>query len=199
VTRVIRFNAFDMNCVAHQSPGLWRHPEDQSWRYKDLGYWTELAKLLERGRFDGLFIADVLGTDDVYGASDEAAIRQAAQIPVNDPLLLVSAMASVTDNLGFGITTGTGFEHPYPFARRMSTRWSPAKPESRRTRSTPSTCPTEILRARWCSCPAGWCRSGTLWPRRADRQRRLERDPVGCRGIPVCRPRRPGVGGARHR
>lgn len=121
VTRVIRFNAFDMNCVAHQSPGLWKHPDDQSWRYKDLEYWTELAKLLERGRFDGLFIADVLGTYDVYGADDEAAIRQAAQIPVNDPMLLVSAMALVTQHLGFGITTGTGFEHPYPFARRMST------------------------------------------------------------------------------
>lgn len=121
VTRKIRFNAFDMNCVAHQSPGLWKHPDDQSWRYKDLEYWTELAKLLERGRFDGLFIADVLGTYDVYGASDEAAIRQAAQIPVNDPLLLVSAMALVTEHLGFGITTGTGFEHPYPFARRIST------------------------------------------------------------------------------
>ncbi|MGC7376702.1 5,10-methylene tetrahydromethanopterin reductase, partial [Mycobacteroides abscessus subsp. abscessus] len=90
MTRVIRFNAFDMNCVAHQSPGLWRHPEDQSWRYKDLTYWTELAKLLERGRFDGLFIADVLGTYDVYGGSDEAAIRHAAQVPVNDPMLLVS-------------------------------------------------------------------------------------------------------------
>ncbi len=94
MTRVIRLNAFDMNCVAHQSPGLWRHPQDQSWRYKDLAYWTELAKLLERGRFDGLFIADVLGTYDVYGGSDEAAIRQAAQIPVGDPLLLVSAMAA---------------------------------------------------------------------------------------------------------
>jgi hypothetical protein len=35
--RQIRFNAFDMNCVAHQSAGLWRHPEDQAWRYKDLG------------------------------------------------------------------------------------------------------------------------------------------------------------------
>jgi FMN-dependent oxidoreductase (nitrilotriacetate monooxygenase family) len=121
VTRSIRFNAFDMNCVAHQSPGLWRHPQDQSSRYKDLSYWADLAKLLERGRFDGLFIADVLGTYDVYGASDEAAIRQAAQVPVNDPLLLVSAMALVTEHLGFGITTGTGFEHPYPFARRVST------------------------------------------------------------------------------
>ncbi|MGJ8721973.1 MAG: LLM class flavin-dependent oxidoreductase, partial [Salinibacterium amurskyense] len=38
-----------------------------------------------------------------------------------DPLLLVSAMAHVTENLGFGITAGTAYEHPYPFARRMST------------------------------------------------------------------------------
>jgi len=110
-----------MNCVAHQSPGLWRHPQDRSSQYKDLSYWADLARLLERGRFDGLFIADVLGTYDVYGASDEAAIRQAAQVPVNDPLMLVSAMALVTEHLGFGITTGTGFEHPYPFARRVST------------------------------------------------------------------------------
>ncbi|MGO4533454.1 LLM class flavin-dependent oxidoreductase [Leifsonia sp. 2MCAF36] len=121
MTRQIRFNAFDMNCVAHQSSGLWRHPDDQSWRYKDLTYWTELAKLLERGTFDGIFIADVLGTYDVYGGNNEAAIRHGAQVPVNDPLLLVSAMALVTDNLGFGITAGTAYEHPYPFARRMST------------------------------------------------------------------------------
>lgn len=40
---------------------------------------------------------------------------------MNDPVLLVSAMAHVTDNLGFGITAGTAYEHPYPFARRMST------------------------------------------------------------------------------
>jgi FMN-dependent oxidoreductase (nitrilotriacetate monooxygenase family) len=119
--RHIRFNAFDMNCVAHQSPGLWRHPDDQSHRYTDLSYWTELAKLLERGKFDGLFIADVLGTYDVYGGSNEAALRNGAQVPVSDPLLLVSAMAAVTENLGFGITAGTAYEHPYPFARRLST------------------------------------------------------------------------------
>ncbi|MGU3291686.1 LLM class flavin-dependent oxidoreductase [Williamsia sp. M5A3_1d] len=121
VPRPIRFNAFDMNCVAHQSPGLWRHPQDRSWDYNTLDYWVELAKLLETGGFDGLFIADVLGTYDVYAGTDEAAIRQGAQTPVNDPLLLVSAMAYATEHLGFGITTGTGFEHPVPFARRMST------------------------------------------------------------------------------
>ena len=81
MTRQIRFNAFDMNCVAHQSPGLWRHPEDQSHRYKELGYWTDLAKLLERGTFDGIFIADVLGIYDSYNGTGDAAIRHAAQVP----------------------------------------------------------------------------------------------------------------------
>ena len=119
--RQIRFNAFDMNCVAHQSSGLWRHPRDRSRHYNDLSYWTDLAQLLERGNFDGIFIADVLGTYDVYGGTNEAALRTASQVPVNDPILLVSAMAAVTEHLGFGITAGTAYEHPYPFARRMST------------------------------------------------------------------------------
>lgn len=119
--RQIRFNAFDMNCVAHQSSGLWRHPDDRSATYNTLEYWTELAKLLEQGTFDGIFIADVLGTYDVFGSSNEAAIRNGAQVPVNDPLLLVSAMALVTEHLGFGITAGTAYEHPYPFARRLTT------------------------------------------------------------------------------
>ncbi len=119
--RQIRFNAFDMNCVAHQSSGMWRHPDDRSDTYKDIEYWTNLAQLLERGTFDGIFIADVLGTYDVYGGTNEAAIRNGAQVPVNDPVLLVSAMAAVTKNLGFGVTAGTAYEHPYPFARRMTT------------------------------------------------------------------------------
>jgi len=119
--RHVRLNAFDMNCVVHQSPGLWRHPQDQAWRYKELGYWTDLAKTLEKGLFDGLFIADVLGTYDVYGSTNSVPLSAGAQVPVNDPFLLVSAMASVTEHLGFGVTAGTAYEHPYPFARRLAT------------------------------------------------------------------------------
>ncbi|MBV8045892.1 MAG: LLM class flavin-dependent oxidoreductase [Paludibacterium sp.] len=117
----IRLNAFTINSPGHLSPGLWRHPEDQSHRYTDLRYWTDLATTLERGKIDGLFIADVLGVYDVYGRSPETALRQAAQVPINDPLQLVSAMAAVTQHLGFGITASVSFEHPYPFARRLST------------------------------------------------------------------------------
>ncbi len=121
MSREIRLNAFDMNCVGHQSPGLWAHPRDRSWQYKDLEYWTDLAKILERGKFDGLFIADVLGIYDVYNGNGDAAIRQATQVPVNDPLSLIAPMALVTEHLGFGLTASLSFEHPYPFARRLST------------------------------------------------------------------------------
>ncbi|HEX4616762.1 MAG TPA: hypothetical protein VH230_12700, partial [Stellaceae bacterium] len=65
----IRLNAFDMNCVAHQSPGLWAHPRDHADRYSTLDYWVALARILERGKFDALFLADVLGIYDVYRGS----------------------------------------------------------------------------------------------------------------------------------
>ncbi|HIE0668920.1 TPA: LLM class flavin-dependent oxidoreductase [Acinetobacter nosocomialis] len=121
MTKRISFNAFEMNCIAHQSPGLWRHPQDRSVEYKDLEYWTDLAQILERGFFDGIFIADVLGIYDVYHHSAEHALTGAVQVPVNDPLQIVPAMAAVTKHLGFGVTTSISFEHPYPFARRIST------------------------------------------------------------------------------
>lgn len=119
--RRIHLNAFDMTCVAHQSPGLWRHPDDRSVRYHDLEYWTDLAELLERGGFDALFIADVVGIYDVYRGGPDAAVRGGIQVPVGDPRLAVPAMAAVTDHLGFGITVSLTYEKPYAFARTMAT------------------------------------------------------------------------------
>ena len=43
---MIRLNAFAMNCVAHQSPGLWTHPRDRTAEYNRLPYWIDLAKTL---------------------------------------------------------------------------------------------------------------------------------------------------------
>jgi FMN-dependent oxidoreductase (nitrilotriacetate monooxygenase family) len=121
MSRQIRFNAFQMNTVSHQSPGLWTHPRDTSHRYKNADHWVELARLLERGCFDALFLADVLGVYDVYGGSADAALRHAVQAPLNDPLALVPLLAHATRHLGFGVTAALTYEHPYTFARRMST------------------------------------------------------------------------------
>ena len=119
--RQIRLNAFDMNCVGHIQHGMWAHPADRSTHYTDLDHWVSLAQTLERGCFDGLFLADILGVYDLFRGSPDASIVNAVQIPVNDPLLLIPAMAYATQHLGFGVTCNLTYEPPYTFARRMST------------------------------------------------------------------------------
>jgi len=119
--REIRLNAFDMACVGHIQQGLWTHPRDQSGRFNEMAYWTGYARRLEAGLFDGVFFADVLGVYDVYGGSADAALRGAVQVPVNDPTLVIPAMAAVTRHLGFGVTCNLAYEQPFLFARRMST------------------------------------------------------------------------------
>lgn len=119
--RELRLNAFDMACVGHIQQGLWTHPRDTSPDYHRLEHWVGLARTLERGLFDGLFLADVLGIYDVYGSSPDAALRGAVQVPLLDPAMLVPAMAAATTHLGFGITCNLAYEQPFLFARRMST------------------------------------------------------------------------------
>ena len=77
--------------------------------------------MLERGLFDGLFLADVLGAYDVYGGNADASLRGGVQIPLLDPMALVPAMAHATTHLGFGVTCNLAYETPFLFARRMAT------------------------------------------------------------------------------
>lgn len=121
MSKEIRLNAFAIFAPSHLSMGLWRHPRDRSTQYNTLEYWTDLALTLERGKFDGIFIADGLGTYDVYQGSSDAATRAGVQFPRLDPIVLVSGMAQVTEHLGFGITSSTTYEPPFLFARRMTT------------------------------------------------------------------------------
>jgi FMN-dependent oxidoreductase (nitrilotriacetate monooxygenase family) len=118
---MMRLNAFDMATPGHIQQGMWTHPRDTSRGYTRLEHWMDLARLLERGLFDGLFLADVLGIYDVHGGSPDAALRGGVQVPLLDPLMTVPAMAAATTHLGFGVTCNTAYEPPYLFARRMST------------------------------------------------------------------------------
>ncbi len=120
MSQEIALNAFTMNALSHLSPGTWRHPRDEGKRYVDIDYWMDVAVTLERGLIDVVFFADVLGVYDVFGDSPDAAIRNGVQFPLNDPYSVIPAMAAVTENLGFAMTAAVSYEHPYPFARRMS-------------------------------------------------------------------------------
>ena len=115
------FNAFSMNCVSHIHHGLWRRADTQQLKYTSLDTWVDLAKALEKAKFDSLFLADVSGVYDTYKGGPETSIREAMQIPINDPTLLIPTMAHATKHLGFAYTGSILAEHPFNFARRAST------------------------------------------------------------------------------
>jgi FMN-dependent oxidoreductase (nitrilotriacetate monooxygenase family) len=117
----IHLNLFEMNTVGHISHGLWVHPDNNRHRFNDIEFWTELAQLLEAGLFDAVFLADVIGAYDGFRGGPETALREAVQIPNNDPAMIVPAMAAVTKHLGFAITFSTTYEPPFAWARRLST------------------------------------------------------------------------------
>jgi FMN-dependent oxidoreductase (nitrilotriacetate monooxygenase family) len=117
----ILLGAFEINQVNLTSQGLWAHPDQNTYRYKELGYWTELARTLERGYFDFLFLADSYGYPFLRGKTPDVTIEQAVEIPKNDPILLIPALSAVTRDLYFAVTTSTTFEEPYANARRFAT------------------------------------------------------------------------------
>ena len=118
----IHLNAFTQCCLNHHSAGQWKNPADGSADgYRSIDYWVDLAKLLERGGFTSLFLADVHGTYDVYRGSRDTAVRHAVQFPSNDPTLVIAAMAYATKTLGFGCTFSTTYFPPYHTAKVFST------------------------------------------------------------------------------
>lgn len=81
-------NAFVESCSGHQSPGLWRHPDDRSWEFNKLKPWVELAKMLEDAKFHGIFIADVLGSYDSPRKYHTLSSHQAGTTYIEDRWML---------------------------------------------------------------------------------------------------------------
>lgn len=119
--RRIRLFGLRQNTVGHTAIGLWRHPDSRAHEYRTLRHWVQTAQILERGRFDGLFIADALGPLEVYQGRVDAALRDGIQTPTDDPLLLVAAVAAATEQIGIAVTVSSTYERPYQFARKMTT------------------------------------------------------------------------------
>ncbi|WP_159717155.1 NtaA/DmoA family FMN-dependent monooxygenase [Geminicoccus flavidas] len=115
------FNAFAMNSVSHVYHGLWRRDDTAQVRFNDLATWIEVAKIVERGRFDALFLADIIGVDPVYKGSWDTFLTETVQIPVNDSFTLAAALVGATENLGLTFTSSILQAHPFDLARKVST------------------------------------------------------------------------------
>ena len=117
----LNFCAFVMNTPSHIIHGLWRDPEGEQLRYNELELWVDLAKRLEAGGFDAAFFADVIGLYPDFRGGPEFHEELGLQIPSNDPMVIISALAAATENLGLAVTLGFAQSPPFQFARQMAT------------------------------------------------------------------------------
>ncbi|CAN5476277.1 NtaA/DmoA family FMN-dependent monooxygenase [soil metagenome] len=99
----------------------WRYPG--SWAgygmYGDPALYLDIARLLEHGKFDGAFFADVAGTPLFNGKPDDT-VEWGVAWPRHDPLPMAIAMAGVTKHLGFVTTMSMTYHHPFNVARLYS-------------------------------------------------------------------------------
>ncbi|SHF69536.1 FMN-dependent oxidoreductase, nitrilotriacetate monooxygenase family [Jatrophihabitans endophyticus] len=115
------YNGFLHLTPNHHSHGYWRTDEGRiQLGYKDLDPYIDVVRTLERGRFDSLFIADVVGVYDLEYGDGTGTIRAGSQFPENDPAAIVSALGYVTEHLGLAITSNIIQDHPFSFARKLS-------------------------------------------------------------------------------
>lgn len=120
-SRRMLFTHFTSFAPAGPAGAQWDHPRARDFDYLNLDHWIKLARALEEARFDAFFWADHSGVHDVYENSYETAVREATQFPLGDPLSLTAALASSTTDLGFAFSSNVIQDHPYSFARRLST------------------------------------------------------------------------------
>lgn len=113
----IHFNLVALTAPNNHVQTGWAHPEDrQGEGLWSPDYWNQLARTLERGRFDGIFFADTFSS----GASGPDGVAEGS-VPRPDPLMLVPMMAQVTTHLGFAVTLSTVGTPPFLAVRRLGT------------------------------------------------------------------------------
>lgn len=121
MTKPLSFSAFVMNTASHILHGLWRDEEGHQLNFNDVDLWVSLAKRLEDGGFDAIFFADVIGLYGDFKGGWDYHVQHGLQVPSNDPMVLMSALAVNTKHLGLAFTAAPLQEPPFNFARRVST------------------------------------------------------------------------------
>lgn len=106
--RQIKLGAFFM--LPGQHVASWRYPTTQSHRTFDLDYLIELAQIAEKGKFDTIFFADSFGQPLAENSPSGLKI---------DPVIIHSALAATTKNIGLVATLTTTYNEPFQVARKF--------------------------------------------------------------------------------
>ncbi len=101
--------------------GGWRYPTADR-NLLSLDYYRDIGRILEDGRFDLIFFADILAIPSRYQDSLESQLRYGALGALRlDPMIVLAAMAASTKYLGLACTISTSYFHPFAVARAMAT------------------------------------------------------------------------------
>lgn len=102
-------------------PGGWRYPQSED-GWLDLDYYRRIAEVLERGRFDLAFFADILAVPNRYQGSHDSQLRYGALGSLRlEPLQVLATMAAATRHLGLAATKSTSYYEPFDVARGIAT------------------------------------------------------------------------------
>ena len=95
----------------------WRLPEAYEAANVDFKHYIDLARTAERGKFDMLFLAD---SSAMRNWPLERSSRVATYVAGFEPITLLSALASVTNNIGLVATATTTYNEPFHVARKFA-------------------------------------------------------------------------------
>ncbi len=118
--RQMHLVAFLMTGPTCHHHGAWRHPEADTADILRPERYEHIARVLEAGKFDSLFFADILGIYDLYGGSYDTMAGRGGQVCLLDPAVILPMMARVTRRIGLGLTYSSTFNHPYQIARMLA-------------------------------------------------------------------------------
>ena len=117
MTRQLHLGGFQIASQVTHSHAAWRHPASDT-RFTTPDYYHRIGRILERGRFDFVFFADLLAAPVRYGDDISEPLRRGTQATATlDPSIVAASIGAVTSKLGVAITKSATYFHPYELAR----------------------------------------------------------------------------------
>jgi len=111
----MHLNAFLLGAGQHLA--AWRHPESNIDGGFNLEHIKQLVQTAEKGKFDAIFFADILG---IPPAPTPESRAQTVNYIGFEPITLLSYLAAVTKNIGLIGTVSTTYLEPFHLARKFA-------------------------------------------------------------------------------
>ncbi|MGA2970289.1 MAG: NtaA/DmoA family FMN-dependent monooxygenase [Acidimicrobiales bacterium] len=95
-------------------PAGWRYPGSRADGAYDIEFIQDMTKVVERAKFDFLFLGDRLATDPALATTNPAQMSRL------EPFVAGAAIAAATSHIGIAITANPTYYDPFTLARLLA-------------------------------------------------------------------------------